>query len=66
MKWFLSNFEFRCRWYKNEDPKLIELSLLHFMKGDALYILFFQVWKLTINFSFNIYEYGRGLEGIPT
>ena len=66
MRWFLKNLEFRIHWYKNEDPKLFELSLLHLIKNDAFYIFYFQVWKLVVNLNFNLYEYGRGLEGIPT
>ena len=43
------------RWCKLESPRL-EISLFHYFKGDALYFIYIQLYKLIFSVSFDIDE----------
>ena len=48
-------WEITLRWCKNGSPRL-EISLFHYLKGDSLYFVYIQLYKLVFSVSFNIRE----------
>ena len=44
------------RWDYYESPRL-EVTLFHYFKGDAFYILHIQLYKIIFSIYFDIYEY---------
>ena len=44
------------RWCKLESPRL-EVTLFHYFKGDALYFIYIQLYKLILSFHFDIDEH---------
>ena len=43
------------KWYESEAPRL-EISLLHYVKDDAIYFIYIQLYKLVFCVSFDIDE----------
>ena len=43
------------KWCKHEAPRL-EISLFHYVKGDAFYFIYIQLYKLVFSVHFDIYE----------
>lgn len=50
------------RWCKLESPRL-EISLFHYFKGDALYFIYIQLYKLIFSVSFDLDEYHKRQTG---
>ena len=46
------------RWCKHETPRL-EITLGHYIKGDAIYIVYIQLYKLVFGIHFDLYEQHR-------
>lgn len=43
------------RWCNYESPRL-EVTLFHYVKGDAIYFVYIQLYKLVFSFHFDLHE----------
>ena len=50
------------RWCKLESPRL-EITLFHYFKGDALYFIYIQLYKLIFSIYFDIDEHHKRRTG---